>query len=348
MQEPREPSEFFALCAGLGFPKVEPVASLRSIAQMFGSSKSRCGIYLLVFSGDRVYVGQAVEVVRRFSQHRKVYDDIVGFSFMPTRHERLDETEKKLIQQAERLGLLVLNTVHASHVVGDTDLDAVFSRDAQQAWLAAPAAYNRLECALSQTLPATQYLRFEKRFHQLQQLPEHTAVLDLLSAYVGSAIPSPRLTEYSFWAVSCLPGTSSHQWPRFACVSVGVMEVFVLGYLRDLPRQSLDMWGFVNVASDCLFAHFSDQEAFLAAFPEVEITPCSYRDAGQYQVRLETLGAQSLARLLQHPAVQMAAATLALRVMRKRATIYGKYHCKQLADAIFERIAVPSICPICV
>ena len=39
-----------------------------------------------------------------------------------------------------------------------------------------------------------------------------------------------------------------------------------------------------------------------------------------------------MAELLADESVSKAAAMLALRVMRKRATIYAKFHCTQLAD----------------
>ena len=47
--------------AELGFTQLAPVSTLRSIAQLFGSSKPRCGIYLLEFPERRFYIGQAVE-----------------------------------------------------------------------------------------------------------------------------------------------------------------------------------------------------------------------------------------------------------------------------------------------
>jgi len=80
--------------ADLGFPKPAPVTSLRSIAHLFGSAKSRCGIYLLIFPHDRAYIGQAVEVVRRFAQHRGSYENITAFSFIPMARRNLGDEER--------------------------------------------------------------------------------------------------------------------------------------------------------------------------------------------------------------------------------------------------------------
>jgi len=110
------------------------------------------------------------------------------------------------------------------------------------------------------------------------------------------------------------------------------MELFVLGYSRHSPN---DLWGFVNLASDVLSNYFPDK-GVKEAFPSVRFERSFYRDGGRYQLSAHCDDAQMLWRLFCHPGVVQAAATLALRVMRKRATIYAKYHCKQLADCVLD------------
>lgn len=315
--------------APLGFPPAEPISTLRSVAHLFGSSKSRCGIYLLEFTGERFYIGQAVDVVRRFGQHRKNYDDISGFSFIPTQRGSLDQIERDLIQKAELLSLLILNTVHASNVFGETDLDMVLSQEEQAEWLSSPVRFNKGDTAAPIALPAAQLERFSKQFHRLKEHPLYTSASELLTTYVHHCIPAPKRTEYSFWVVSCLPATNRNTWPRLLCVSAGVMELLVLGYHKDAPST---LWGFVTVASDVLSGTFKTDKSFMDFFPSTEIIRRQYRDAGQHQVTLWAADEQSFAAILRHKAVQQAAAALALRVMRKRATIYSKFHCKHVAN----------------
>lgn len=320
----------FECYSGLGFPEAEPVATLRSIAHLFGASKNRCGIYLLEFVGEKFYVGQALDVVRRFAQHRKNYDEIIGFSFIPTPRKDLDETERSLIRKAEQLHLVILNTVHATTVIGDTDLDLVLPREQQDSWLASPATFNRDDTSLSAiSLPDAQLERFSSQFRKYKEHPLFSLSSRLLSLYLGNCIPSPRQTEYSFWAVSCFPATNRNTWPRLVCVSIGVMEVLVIGYFKNSPTE---IWGFLTVASDVLSEAYENDELLMAAFPSIEIIRREYRDAGQHQITLWAGDEQSLGVLLEDKVVQKAAATLTLRVMRKRATIYSKFHCKQLAD----------------
>lgn len=225
------------LCSALGFSEIAPVATLRSIAHIFGTSKSRCGIYLLELSKQRFYVGQAVDVVRRFGQHRKNYDEIIGFSFIPVKRPQLDDVERELIQKAERLGFVLLNTVHATNVVGDTDLDMVVSPEEQDKWSDAPAKFNKADKSASIVLPVAQQDRFAEQYRKYQTVPLGKSTSQLLKTYLFNCVPAPKRTEYSFWIVSCCPSTNKSTWPRLVCVSAGVMELLVLGYQKNDTKE---------------------------------------------------------------------------------------------------------------
>lgn len=318
----------------LGFPETLPVSSLRSVAHIFGASKNRCGIYLLEFSDEIFYIGQAVDVVRRFGQHRQKYENIIGFSFLPTPRKSLDEVERSLICKAESLKLTIINIVHATNVVGDTDLDLVITREHQEQWNQShnKGTHNH-EPDATIILPESHHLRFAANFQRYLEHPLHLNALELLRKYIGNCIPYPKRTEYSFWAVSCMPSTNRNTAPRLACVNVGVMEIFVLGHVKNKPN---DLWGFLTVASDVLDEACLDNDSLKASYPLVDIYRSGYRDAGQNQITLLTNDIYTLHRVLRDKVIIQAAATLALRVMRKRATIYGKYHCKQLADLVLQ------------
>jgi hypothetical protein len=324
--------------AAMGFPAMAPVSSLLSIAHLFGASKKRCGIYLLAFRPGFFYVGQAVDVVKRFSQHRRLHDDIVGFSFIPLPVAELDDTEKALIFRAESLGLKLTNAVHVTNIVGDTDFDLVVSAAEQEAWLCTPARLADTEASFPKiVLPEAQQIRFSKHFARFGKHPLSQRALALFRQYVWDCLPAPRRTEYSFWSVSCMPSTNRNSWPRLLCVNAGVMELFVAGWER---QNGSVLWSFVNVAEDILLEHWASLDELVKAFPFVEVVHRGYRDAGKHQVSLHTYDGAPMEQLLMAPGISKAAAVLCLRVMRKRATIYGKYHCVQLANrALSGRVA---------
>ena len=110
------------------------------------------------------------------------------------------------------------------------------------------------------------------------------------------------------------------------------MELFVLG-TQQAPSRGGEVWGFVVVAADVLFHEPNTEATFRRSFPSVEVRRTTYRDGGQHQVLLHCDRTATLRRLLLDSRVARAAGTLALRVMRKRATIYSRYHCPQLAAA---------------
>ncbi|MCG3192292.1 MAG: hypothetical protein DIJKHBIC_01530 [Thermoanaerobaculia bacterium] len=97
------------------------------------------------------------------------------------------------------------------------------------------------------------------------------------------------------------------------------------------------MWGFLNVASDVLIQHFGSKRAFQRAFPHIEFLPMEYKDAGPHLFCLWGGTERQMQELLEDDGVQRAAGTLVLRVMRKRATAFSRYHCVQLASAALER-----------
>ncbi len=320
--------------ADLGFPETLPVSSLRSVSHIFGTSKNRCGIYLLEFPDKVFYIGQAIDVVRRFGQHRQKYENIIGFSFLPISRKSLDEVEKSLICKAEELTLTILNIVHATDVVGDADLDLVITREQQEQWSQHhDKDIHRHVLDATIALPDSQHKRFDMNFRRYLGHPLYLDALELLRAYICNCIPFPKRTEYSFWAVSCMPSTNRDISPRLACVNAGVMEIFVLGHAKNKPSS---LWGFLTIASDVLNESGLGNAALKASYPLVDIFNREYRDAGQNQITISTDDSFTLQRLLQDKIIIKAASTLALRVMRKRATIYSKYHCKQLADLILQ------------
>lgn len=324
------------LLSELGFPAREEVTGLKSIAQLFGTSKRRCGIYLLALPDDRYYIGQAIDVVRRFAQHAKAHARIDGFAFLATPKAKLDAAEKELIFRAEGGGLTLVNVVHVSDIEGESDLDALISPVKLDAWLKDPFLQNQNDFETEPIqFSKARLARFESNYKKFENHEMFVPSAVLLFMYLDSAIPYPRRTEYSFWSVSCMPSTNQSTWPRLLCVSASVMELFCLGYYKD-PKFVGASWGFINVASDVLFSTYGSEDAFKTAHPYVELRKAGYRDAGQHQINISAATQSDMFGLLNDKAVTQAAAALCLRIMRKRATIYSKFHCPQLADAALE------------
>lgn len=321
----------------LGFRPPVELGTLRSINHLFRSRDSRTGIYALVLPNGCVYIGQAMDVVRRFSDHRRRLGVIEAFSFFAAAAGELDAQERAAIFRAERAGLTLTNVLHVTDVVGDTDLDAVVVREEQARWEEDPLGQNNAERVTTAPLqlPRQQVERFARNHARLLAHENGGTAARLLAMYLAGSVPLPRATEYSFWSVSCMPSTNQRPFQRLLCVNAGMMELFVLGSYTE-PAAQGRLWGFVIVASDELLRGFGGLWRFKLAHPGVSLQSSDYRDGGQHQFRLYCEGARQMTALLRDERVRRAAGALTLRVMRKRATIFRKYHCKQLADQAYD------------
>ncbi len=98
------------------------------------------------------------------------------------------------------------------------------------------------------------------RLQELEGHPASSDCLSLLTTFALCCLPAPRRTEGSFWSVSCCPSTGAKTWPRLACVSLSVMEVFVVGhYLAERDK----LWGLINVSKEELWRQM------LKTFPDL-------------------------------------------------------------------------------
>ena len=187
-----------AVLVGLGYPFLVLVAGRVSIADLYPSKTKRSGIYVLEHADGMHYIRQAVDVVRRYGQHRKVSSDIVRFSFFPSAGPSLDDEERRCIQGAESRGLCLRNRMLVKQIVVESDVDDVLDPTEQLAWLESPSRFNS-ESRLPLDPEQIQRLRFRCQFERLKSDPAFGQVLALLRTYIGTCVPVARRTELSFW-----------------------------------------------------------------------------------------------------------------------------------------------------
>lgn len=114
---------------------VEGVTSLASVV----AQGERCGIYLLAFTTGEWYVGQAVDVARRFLDHRDTHSDIAPVFFKPVAPEHLDQEELRLIGLVETTwGWQVRNIRGASLPKGIAELHDLVAEQDLEKWVLDP------------------------------------------------------------------------------------------------------------------------------------------------------------------------------------------------------------------
>lgn len=300
-----------------------------SIADLFPKSRNRCGIYLLQFSDGTFYIGQALDAVRRFAQHRKNYDTIARYWFQGVTKLQLDTVEQRLIRQAEQAGLLLTNKTFVTNVIGETDLDLLVSSVEQQTWLETGNALTNDGIDLSQAVEERAKVKYRQNFLQLEQNARYPQLRTLLKDYIQRGLPAYKKTEQSFWALSCLPSTNKSTYPRFCCLNVNGMEVLVAG----IEKKSQKPFVFA-VVSGSMFPTTTERLRFQRAYA-LQIEESNYRAAGVDQYAISFRSLEALHRALkQEPTFLKSIRELNLRMMRRGGTVYAPYHCFDLVEDV--------------
>ena len=309
------------LLTDLGFSELKEVTGRASIADLF-QAKERCGVYVLAFGNGEYYAGQAVDVVRRFGDHRKNHADISHMTFQQVAQPDLNRVEQYVIHTLEASGFLLRNIVFMSHVQGERDLDLVVTPAEQKRWLEGELLDDVGPHVQDQSLRR----RYQRRFAQFMDLPQAQGALVLLNLYLTTVIPAPRRTELTFWSVTCRPETRDA--PQYR-VNVNMQEVFALYEEGDLK------------ASFYLASH-PFQEKLGPDWQQVltdagwEWSDHAYAPGGYDQFNFRVTGIEEIAAVIMNATSSKAMRFMNLRLMRKGATKYSRYHCLGLADAALE------------
>ena len=321
-------NRYSAIIKVLGFERTVDVQQRISIADVFPKSRNRHGIYLLVFSDGLFYIGKTNNFVKRFTQHKKNHPDIIEFYYQLCRRKDLDSKEQELIHQAQSLGLPLTNIVHVSSVLGETDLDLIFSEKEQTLWLDNNLVDMNKNLRVNN---GEQRLRYRHKYEKFRAYPEFEAVTELLHLYVQTCIPVPHRTELTFWSASCLPSTNANTYPRFSCISINTMETFVVGYVKSARSE---LWMFMIVSEQAFRKGYPRDKKFTRLYPSAYISKSNYQAAGPDQLSIEFDKLEEMIKALRQKPVQYAAKVINLRLMRKGATIQHRYHCFDLADRL--------------
>lgn len=188
----------------LGFGAPHLVRGRSSVADLFKLDE-RCGIYVLLFdASDTFYVGQAVDVARRYIDHRHNKDEIVGLSFKKAPKKQLNDVEREAIRTLERAGFKLQNKDLVSMPLGKSDFDQVVEEDEQTRWID-DVSFNDLSGDLPDLVDLAEKSR--KAFARLEAHPLVEQATALLQMYIARALPMPVRTTPTFWGVTCLPQT---------------------------------------------------------------------------------------------------------------------------------------------
>lgn len=313
------------LLEDLGFTKPELVEGRYSVADLF-KPKERCGIYVLHFKNGQFYVGLATDFVRRYNQHRKNHLDIERVSFKKIKKEKLSTGEKLIVQTLQSEGFSLRNIQLVSIVEGETDFDLLMSIEQQEEFVS-DLTFDNTEGDKFEI--EEQRIKYTNNFLILSKLPYFEKFIQAIKAYVQIGIPIPRKSEYSFWCVSA-PSSST----KLSRININWQEVSTYVFEKDDFHVTFHM-AYSPLADefgdelDGLFDQFEDLEIMVNDKDEVH----TYEPGGQDQVSF-VIPSSIFHDFIALAAVRKAIKTFNLRLMRKGATIYNRYHSFDLSRRI--------------
>jgi hypothetical protein len=303
------------------------VRGLHSVAHLFPKSQ-RCGIYILEFvNGDR-YVGQAIDVVRRFGNHRHNLGDIAFVEFSACRRTQLNDLEVKMIHHERGGGHRLRNIVHGTGPVGESDLDPLVSRSEQFTWLNDPDAILNDEGVRIDD-PEQRASR-RPQYEHLRQQPMFPVVAGVLHWYIPACLPKPAETERTFWAVSALPATNRNAYKQRLCtLSVNKMEVLFL--VQTQLDEATWISGVMNVSLSTLTDGTGSLKSLERKYPDLFFDLGTYESGGGDVASIQFFE-KDISLLMEMPRLVEAARAMNLMLMRKGPTFQWRGHCYDLAD----------------
>jgi len=312
----------------LGFSPPLDVEGKTSVAALFPAD-SRCGIYVWEAANDEYYVGQAIDVSRRYTQHLINHGDIVRLRFKETGRDRLNDVERDTIWQLESAGVPLRNKSLTSIPLGESDFDHIMLIEEQERWI------NDVQFVdWTGSRPDLPDLR--RKYHgQAEKLSRHPlsdkAVM-VLREYVAKTIPAVRRSEYSFWSCSCLPSTSDYPGARVLVrVNIYLQETLsVLDFKGELEFV-------LRVAKSPLKQSLRNPLWRVRQFwYGITVYNQRYRPGGPDQASINVAGTDAFSRVLSDPAYLQSMRLFNLRLMKKGANLNHRSHCVGLADRLLE------------
>lgn len=314
-----------------------------------------CGIYILEFTTGERYVGRALNIASRITQHlhggkhHPAWQDLSRVGCTAVAPDILSVTEKMVIADQLARGYALRNVVHNMNPSGVRPLDLIISHDDQQHW----ATGGELYVGDIGTIPEVSVEGPSKlKRLRLAQKPSYfgntlyDAVLDDLAMAVIHLIPNAMQLEGQYWSISDAPSTVGG---RFGTLNVGNLEIMFF------PRFEMDMSTSDKEASfypivlngeydpavhlleddDDVWWVMDDPESFpgfVAALAKARYSMCPTR-----QIILPT-GALKYVSTEAREVFFEETRSLVLQLMRKqRNTLFNRHHSKALTSAVYQR-----------
>ena len=355
-----------------GFSGPFHVEGREAIANVLPKSK-RCGIYVLHFKDGMHYIGQSIDVTRRYVEHRRNYNDIVQLSFKQVKLLALDYEERRVRNLFQDNGHVLRGVVGIHPLPGDADFDLIMPLEDQKQWITNPYM---IDYSGSRVCNPALRKTFEGKFVRLIKKRFFDDMLEVLRKYMRVGIPRIRASEETFWSCSCLPETYTYtriniNWQEVFAIHEGEDELtYTFQFALSPLRHHSLIKDYFEIAPGIPFGVRLDREVCIDSFYQehqkplqkaaddgmldmsdetldafiyylrrcasTSISSYRYTPGGDDQVRFSIEGKDLVLELLDDKTVIRAIRQMNLRLMRLGPSRFKTSHCLSLADLIVE------------
>ena len=318
-----------AMLKALGFRNPVDAPTEGSITAAFRTKTRRCGVYVLHFADGAYYVGQTVDITKRFLQHRRRHADIARVSFRPLGRRSLSFHEAQLIRLLEMKRLRLRNIDMTSILATEPGaFDELMDAERQQHWLT-DSSYADL--GGTRVLVTGSDMIYRQRYAQFKAMEWYDDVFPVVRAYVRSALPAVMSGEASYWQASVLPPSTV-----LVRVNVNWQEVFFA-----YPSEEGLVFYLLLSRRELQRAFGDGLDGLSARYPDVELEEVNYRAGGSDQVSAWLWDAATALRFVTDPEVIPALRHYNLRLMKKGKCPWARSHNFDLVTDILSEQPAP-------
>lgn len=301
-----------------GFTGLIDISGLSTIENKINPA-DHCGIYILRFSDDHYYIGQSVDIAKRFKEHTRTYDHynikIRQFSYKIIPQSELNDLERLMIKEFETHNIYLKNHTFSGVPKGESDLDMVWQKDEQDKWL---DSYQQTPQYKERVEYSKQREKYRLKFEDLSKLEVYSEAINFLKEYFKYCVPEPFLTEFDFWRISCLPEKNC-----LCRLNIYQQEVLSL-YFED---KTLDI-DFHVTRSIPSFSELLDYSDIIQADNHY------YPTGGADQCGIQIFDSTKAIDFINLPSMQKAIKDINIRLMLKGTGFNKPSHCVDLADKV--------------
>lgn len=190
------------LLSRLGFSQFEQSKALMGKLRKAPASQ-KCGLYVHSFrGGSEFYMGISVDVEKRYRQHLKTHPDIEMSCYKLATEDEQFLLEFQHLAELLKLGVKVRNVLLPYSDYSKKQIAEIIDQLSQMDWITNDTIrYDGGHLLRDEHLERNMQRKLEMMYKSPLYVP---GMLSIFGEYIRTCLPSPSVTERTFWTAGCM------------------------------------------------------------------------------------------------------------------------------------------------